>query len=122
MSPSPPPRSRRRDDSHRIVVERVIKEALASVQYPMLTRSNYNEWVLLMHVNMQAYGLWHAIEPEEEDIIEYQDDRLSFAAILREVLPEMLSSLTTKRTAQSEWEATKLCRVDVLRVSEANTE
>jgi hypothetical protein len=104
------------------VVERVIKEALASVQYPMLTRSNYNEWVLLMHVNMQAYGLWHAIEPDGEDIIEYQDDRLSFAAILREVLPEMLSSLTTKRTAQSEWEATKLCHVDVLRVSEANTE
>ena len=29
------------------------------VQYPILTRSNYNEWTLLMPVNLQAQGLWH---------------------------------------------------------------
>jgi hypothetical protein len=28
-----------------------------SVQYPTLTRTNYNEWALLMKVNMQAQGI-----------------------------------------------------------------
>jgi hypothetical protein len=27
------------------------------VQYPTLTRTNYNEWALLMKVNMQAQGI-----------------------------------------------------------------
>jgi hypothetical protein len=56
---------------------------------------------LLMKVNMQAQGIWHALELEEEEEVEYREDRLAFAAILRAVPPEMLASLSTKRTAQS---------------------
>ena len=54
----------------------------AVVQYPILTRSNYNEWTLLMRVNLQAQGLWDAVEPEEGETIKYRKDRLlAFAAI-----------------------------------------
>jgi hypothetical protein len=98
VSPSPPPRGRCPAE-RRVVVERVVKEASATVQYPTLTRTNYNEWSLLMRVNLQVQGMWHAIEPEEEDAIEYRDDRLAFSAILRAVPPEMLASLATKQTA-----------------------
>jgi hypothetical protein len=66
--------------------------------------------------------LWHTVEPEEEDMIEYRDDRLAFAAILHVVPPEMLVSLTSKRTAQSAWEAIKSRRIGVQRVRDANTE
>jgi hypothetical protein len=93
-----------------------------SVQYPSSTRTNYNEWSLLMKVNLQAQGLWHAIEPEEEDEIEYRDDRLWLAAILRAVPPEMLASLATKHMAQSAWEAIKSRRIEVQRVRDANAE
>jgi hypothetical protein len=72
-----------------VIIERVVKETTASVQYPSL----------LMRVNLQAQGLHHAVEPEE-DVVEYPDDRFAFTAILWAVLPEMLASLTTKRTAQ----------------------
>jgi hypothetical protein len=75
-----------------------------------------------MRVNLQAQGLWHAVEPEEEDVIEYHDDRLAFAVILRAVQPEMLSSLATKRTAQSAWEAIKSRQIGVQRVRDANAE
>jgi hypothetical protein len=78
-----------------------------SVQYPTLTRTNYNEWALLMKVNMQAQGIWHTVEPEEEEEVEYREDRLAFTAILRAVPPEMLASLSTKCIAQSTWEAIK---------------
>ena len=93
----------------KVVIERVIRETTtAIVQYSMLTRSNYNEWTLLMRVNLQAQGLWHTVEPEEGETIEYREDRrLAFAAILRFVPPEMLASLSTKRTAQSAWEGIK---------------
>jgi hypothetical protein len=53
-----------------------------------------------MKVNLQAQGLWHTIESEEEDVIEYREDHLAFADILRVVPPEMLASLATKHTSQ----------------------
>jgi hypothetical protein len=68
------------------------------VQYPTRPRTNYNEWSLLMKVNMQAQGQWQAVEPEEEEIVEYREDRLALAAILRAVPPEMIASLATKCT------------------------
>jgi hypothetical protein len=87
-----------------------------------MIRTNYNEWSLLMKVNMQAQGLCHAIELEEEEIVEYREDRLAFTAILQVVPPEMLASLATKHTAQSAWEAIKSHHVGVQRVREANCE
>jgi hypothetical protein len=77
-----------------------------------------------MKVNLQAAGLWHAVEPEEgeEVLIEYHEDRLAMAAILRSVPSEMLGSLAHKRTAQSAWAAVKTVRVGVDRVREANTQ
>ncbi|CAN6329357.1 unnamed protein product [Urochloa humidicola] len=57
-----------------------------------------------MRVNLQAQGLWHAVEPEPDDDIQYSEDRLVLAAILRAVPPEMLGSLARKRTARSAWE------------------
>jgi hypothetical protein len=35
-----------------------------------------------MKVNMQAQGQWQAIELEEEEIVEYREDRLALTAIL----------------------------------------
>ncbi|CAN6223135.1 unnamed protein product [Urochloa humidicola] len=127
-SPSPPPRRRvsaslaprRGRQRGEVIVERVVKESGGNVQYPMLTRTNYQEWSLMMHVNMQAQGLWHAVEPEDDDVIEYREDRLALATILRAVPPEMLGSLARKRTACFAWEAVKTVRVGVQRVREAN--
>ena len=64
-SPSPPPRRRASPSPapHRgrqrgeVVIERIREGGGGSVQYPMLTRTNYQEWVLLMRVNMQAQGI-----------------------------------------------------------------
>jgi hypothetical protein len=75
-----------------------------------------------MKVNMQIQGLWHAVEPEEEDVIEYKEDMLALVAILRVVPPEMLASLATKCTAQSAWEAIKSRRIGARRVRELNAE
>ncbi|WVZ93228.1 hypothetical protein U9M48_039226 [Paspalum notatum var. saurae] len=117
VSHSPPPRRGRRGG---VTVERVIKETSGSVQYPTLTRTNYQDWSLLMRVNLQAAGLWHAVEPEPDEIVEYREDRLAMAAILRSVPSDMLGSLARKRTARSAWEAVKTVRMGVERVREAS--
>jgi hypothetical protein len=40
--------------------------------YPVLTKTNYNDWALLMKIKMQARCLWRAIDPGE-DVSESED-------------------------------------------------
>lgn len=127
-SPSPPRRRRissscaprRGCQRGEVIVERVVKETGGTVQYPMLTRMNYEQWSLPMRVNVQAQGLWHAVEPEDGVVIEYREDQLALSAIIRAVPSEMLGSLAYKRTARSTWEAMKTVRVGVQRVRHSN--
>lgn len=69
---------------------------------------------------MQAQGLWHAVKPEEVDIIEYREDRSALSAILRAVPGEMLSSLARKHTTRSASEAVKTLRVGFQQVRDSN--
>jgi hypothetical protein len=52
-SPSLVPRRGR----HEVVVHRTVAENAAGTQFPMLTHTNYQEWVMLMQVNFEAAGL-----------------------------------------------------------------
>ncbi|KAK1696495.1 hypothetical protein QYE76_013192 [Lolium multiflorum] len=113
-SPSPPPRRPRHRDAGRreVVVERVVKD-VGGGSYPMLTRTNYTEWSLLMKVKLQARGIWDAIELGADD---YQEDRMALEAILQAVPPEMMAGLAVKRTAKEAWEAIRAMRVGSDRV------
>lgn len=120
ISHSPPPRrNRHRDNGGPTVVQRSVKEVLGTVQYPMLTKTNYPEWELLMTINLEALGLWAAIEPGG---VECSEDRLALAAIARSVPPEMLSTIGRKPTAKAAWEAVKIMRMGVDRVREGNAQ
>jgi len=105
-----------------VIIQRTVKEIGASVQYPMLTRSNYTEWAMMMQVNMEAQGIWYAIKPEEDEAVEYCDDHQAMAAILRSVPTEMLSSLRSKKTAQAAWDAIKTLCVGDERVWESTAQ
>jgi hypothetical protein len=89
----------------------------------MLTRTNYQEWAMLMHLNFEAAGWWDVVEPEEGDEINYRHDRLALAAIMRSVPADMLSSLRERRSsAAAAWEVIKRIRIGVQHVCEANTQ
>lgn len=51
---------------------RPITPSSASVQYPTLTKINYSEWAITIRINLQAQGLWGAIDPCGVD---YRQDR-----------------------------------------------
>jgi hypothetical protein len=84
----------------------------------MLTRTNYQEWSLLMKVNLQAQGMWYVVKPKEDEEVEYQDDRLGYASILRSIPPEMLGRMVHKKVAQAAWDAIKIVHVGDPRTKE----
>jgi len=51
---SPSPERRRGHRGRSLVVQTMYKESRAGTPWPMLTKTNYNEWSLLMKVKMQA--------------------------------------------------------------------
>ena len=96
-----------------------VKEAGVAVRYPMLTRTNYTEWALLMRVNLQAQGVWEAIEPGDAG---YRLDRMALSAILQVVPLEMLATLAAKDSAKLAWETVRMMRMGVERVREAKAQ
>lgn len=101
-----------------MVQQRVIHQASSTVVYPPLTATNYFEWALIMKVNMEAQGVWDAVEGAGS----FSEDRTALAAILRAVPPEMHSTLAVKATAKEAWDAIKSMRVGDARVREAKVQ
>jgi hypothetical protein len=48
-----------------LIIERVVEKvaSIGPVNYPILTKSNYIQWSLLMRIKMEARGLWVAVDP-----------------------------------------------------------
>ncbi|XP_066395748.1 uncharacterized protein [Miscanthus floridulus] len=107
-------RSRTRDTGERII-ERVIERPSANVAWPMLTRTNYSEWALVMTVNFQTLRVWEIVRDgidDDHDNDEYHDDRVAMAGILRSVPTELWSTLARKPMAMEAWETIKSLRID----------
>ncbi|CAN6196754.1 unnamed protein product [Urochloa humidicola] len=89
-------------------VVRVVREIGGSANWPMLTKTNYTQWSLLMKLKMKARHLWEAIEPGG---VAPHEDCMALEAIASAVLTEMVASLVTKATALEAWNAVKERRV-----------
>jgi hypothetical protein len=81
-SSSPPIPWRSRHSSREIIVERVVEKSTTTVVYPVLTRTNYTDWALVMRVNLQVAGLWDVIDRGAGD---YREDRNALATLLHAV-------------------------------------
>src|SRR6185295_15702794 len=91
-STSPPRRRERRGRSPAVQIYHEIGGG-----WPMLTRSNYYEWSLLMKVKLQARFLWDAIKFDDVD---YEQDRRALEAICAAVPPEIGATIANKPTAK----------------------
>lgn len=105
--------SRTRDAGSR-VVERVVERPSANVVWPMLTRTNYPDWALVMEVNFQTLRVWDAVDigiSDDRDDDEYHDDRQAMSALLRSVPSELWSTLGRKKSAKEAWDAIRNLRI-----------
>lgn len=58
------------------VMERTWNQAAGNLVWPMLTRTNYQEWPALVQCNLEGMYLWDAIE---SDKMRRRRDRLALA-------------------------------------------
>lgn len=86
----PAPRERRgrsrsrRDRGGVVIVREIVRETIDTgsvpITFPVLTRSNYNEWALIMECNLHVASLW---VPMKDDIVGRKEDRKAVAALMR---------------------------------------
>jgi hypothetical protein len=79
------------------VVQRVIREVSAGSGYPVLTKTNYSDWALLMKVKMRARMVWDVIEHGGADI---HEEMIALDALCSTVPLEMVSSIADKLTTK----------------------
>jgi hypothetical protein len=65
--------------------------------FPVLMKMNYYDWAVLMHVMLQARGLWTTVSEGAPD---YTEDRMALEVIAKAVPPEMLGSIASKLSAK----------------------
>jgi hypothetical protein len=114
----PPQRSGAGGPDGQVIVERVVEKVTSAgpANYPLLTKSNYNQWSLLMKIKLEAHGLWGVIEPGDA---KFQVDRMALDAICSAVPPEMIAVLATKDSAMEAWESIKTMRIGDERIRQA---
>jgi hypothetical protein len=56
----------------------MIKEIIGSTPWPLLTKTNYNEWSLVMKVEMKTRQMWDVVRRFEVD---FHDDRRALVSL-----------------------------------------
>lgn len=102
------------DGGGTLVIQRVVRDTGGS--WPLLTRTNYADWALLMQVMPEAHQLWFAVS---DRMLERETDRTAMECMLQSILPEMLSTLASKAMTKDAWKTVKTMRLGVSRVREA---
>jgi phenylalanine-4-hydroxylase len=82
----------------------------------MLTKTNYNDWSMLMKMKLQARQLWNAVEFGD---FKFHEDRLVLDALLVSVPSEMVASLADKPTAKDAWDSITTTHVSLDRAQKA---
>jgi hypothetical protein len=112
---------RRRLGGRHLIVEWFVEKGTSSglANYPILTKSNYNQWSLLMKIKLEARGLWAAVDPGNA---EFQLDRMALDAICSALPPEMIVVLATKDTVKEAWESIKTMWIRDDRIRKASAQ
>ena len=85
----------------------------------MLTKSNYNNGLLLMKVKLEARGYRDAVKHGD---INFHEDGMALEAILGAVPPEMVGTLAVKPSAKAAWDAIATMRIGGDRVRAAKAQ
>lgn len=94
--------------SEGIVIQRVIREVGCVTSYPVLTKTDYSDWALLMKVKLKVRALWNAIKSGGA---EAQEEMMVLDALCGAVPPEMVPTIAKKKMLKEAWDAITTMRV-----------
>ena len=98
-----------------MVLHRTIEE-VGNAGWPMLTRTNYIDWVTLMRVMLQGRYLWDAVNVGTTN---FTDDCNALEALCKSVPTELQGSMANKTTAKAAWDTLKTRHIGIDRVRKA---
>jgi hypothetical protein len=75
------------------VAQRVVREVGGGTAFPVLTKTNYSDWAMLMKVKLRARGLWVAVD---KGGVDPQEDMMALDALVSAVPPEMVATVVDK--------------------------
>jgi hypothetical protein len=99
-----------------VVIQRVICEVGGGSSYPVLTKTNYSNWALLMKVQLKARAIWSVIENGGAD---QQEEMMALDALCGAVPSEIVPMIANKETAKEAWDAITTMSVGDDRVKKA---
>ncbi|CAN6343773.1 unnamed protein product [Urochloa humidicola] len=105
---SPERRAERSPERHGGHFVRTIVKDSGSSPWPVLTKTNYAEWSLIMKVKLQAREMWDAVKYGD---VGRHEDRRALEALVAAVPPELGAVLATKLTAKDAWDAIAAARI-----------
>jgi hypothetical protein len=85
-----------------LVIHCVTKETSSSGPFPSHTKTNYHDWVTLMRVMLQAWGLWLIVSVGTTD---YTKERMVLEVLTRAILLELMGTIANKTTAKATWDS-----------------
>src|SRR5438105_1854820 len=92
------PRAAIDPDDGRVV--RVIWE-VGGANYPILNKTNYDNWSLVIKVMLETRGLWQACDAGG---VSHQDDQMALEELIRALPQEMVSTVVVKAMAKEAWD------------------
>jgi hypothetical protein len=101
------------------VIQRVIREVSGGGSYPVLTKTNYSDWALLMKVKLKARALWSVIEDGGADS---QEEMMALDVLCGAVPPEMVPMIAKMETAKKAWNAIATLRIGDDRVKKSTAQ
>ena len=95
------------------------KEGSLTLQYPLLTKSNYEAWSIKMRVNLQAQGVWDTVEHGD---VEERKDKMFLVDIYQTISEDLLLILVEKDSAKVAWVTLQTMHVGVKHVKKTKVE
>ncbi|XP_022032247.1 uncharacterized protein LOC110933325 [Helianthus annuus] len=86
---------------------------------PKLASTNYNTWTVMMEANLDAQGLWEAVDPVTGEAVDEKKNKLARAIIYQALLENVLMQVATTRSAKDIWEALRVRYLGADRVQQA---
>ncbi|XP_021621457.1 uncharacterized protein LOC110621483 [Manihot esculenta] len=103
-----------------MIVRAPVRERGVSLQYPLLTKTNYAAWAIKMQVYMQVQGVWDVVE--SEDPVDPCSDWIALAAIFQGITEDTLLQLGVKKSAKEAWDALKVMNLGAEKVKEVRAQ
>ena len=87
--------------------------------YPVLSPAGYTAWVIKMEAILDAQGLWEAVSPSGNSVVDAHKNKTARAQLLQALPEDILMQVSTKKTTKEVWESLKTRFIGADRVKTA---